>query len=198
MHAHCAIICLKSAFFNAACSGVFKESRLGTISLPEIQPDPMRAVLSWMYGYRYQLPKKDSRLANMELVVDTYVAADFLGIGELKKAITNSICIDFTGRFEKEETLGGSVDEHLRLFQMIFEAIPEGERSELMPVAVTLTGCSSHKEMRDWLLNRTRTSFEALMGYAQLNWAFGRRVARDDFLSEFADEGLRCFHCGHC
>ncbi|KAG5804747.1 hypothetical protein H9Q74_004426 [Fusarium xylarioides] len=67
---HKAIICPRSNFFEAACSGEFKEAQTGEIDLPDDDPVAVRMMIEYLYHDTYTPPPRDSAVDTAPSAVD--------------------------------------------------------------------------------------------------------------------------------
>ncbi|KAI4168629.1 MAG: hypothetical protein LQ346_009040, partial [Caloplaca aetnensis] len=81
---HSAIVCPRSAFFDAAIWGNFQEGQTKTITLQNEKLSMIRRMMQWFYAFGYN-DQDEATMSGLEVNAQMYAMADQFGVPGLKK-----------------------------------------------------------------------------------------------------------------
>lgn len=93
---HTDVVCAKSRFFKAACSGRWKEGQEQCVRLPDVKPETFQCYVDWVYGGIFVA--EGSGGSPVEMSTRLYVLGDILDDIRLRntalKALTSYACVE--------------------------------------------------------------------------------------------------------
>lgn len=88
LHRLIIIITASSTYFQGACKPMFREGRTKNITIAEMDADAFRQIVDWFYSLEFKLPKDT---VDHQKFVELYMAADYLGVEQLKSAMITAL-----------------------------------------------------------------------------------------------------------
>lgn len=87
---HDTILCACSRFFQAACTGLFKEAYEKTVRLPEIEPCHFESFLVWLYTQSLHHVQQRDVDRHYKALFELYFLGEKLQVRTLKNAIVDA------------------------------------------------------------------------------------------------------------
>ncbi|KAF7193325.1 Kelch-like protein 10 [Pseudocercospora fuligena] len=73
---HKSILCFCSGYFRTAFNGRWKEAQEGAIDIPSISPDIFKHFIHWAYSRQFEVPAKDGKGTDFEVLLKLWVFGD--------------------------------------------------------------------------------------------------------------------------
>jgi len=93
---HTDVVCAKSRFFKAACSGRWKEGQEECVRLPDVKPEIFQCYVDWVYGGIFVAEGPVDN--EVKMATSLYVLGDILDDIRLRntalKALTSYACVE--------------------------------------------------------------------------------------------------------
>ncbi|KAF3917683.1 hypothetical protein AA313_de0208989 [Arthrobotrys entomopaga] len=176
---HLAKIMSKSDYFERALKMFYIEGQTREITLEDIKPSSFEVIAKWIYGGGFEI--KDGAY-DRDLVINTYAAANYLQMQDLKRDILSQLA---------------------QLFERDVDRRRSYQREEKFPLTV-LEKISGHAQISEWIEFRACVRPAIRYGYMEpvdlVN--IGRELPGSSFLLavmvECYNDLLNSFACNRC